>query len=204
MNPRAAGEPLAALLVVIALHGAILGLLWQQRLLPSPTEAATLFVNFIAPSPQERTEAPRRPAPRPAEPLRAPQVVAATPAMPAEPAAIPPPTPVAPAPPAPGPLRVEPVAMATELAVACPGRVPPAFPSQSRRLGEEGTVVLRVELDEAGHVAMARIQASSGHARLDEAALVAVKAWRCTPAQRDGHPARAIALQPFKFVLQGT
>ncbi len=64
-------------------------------------------------------------------------------------------------------------------------------------------VVLRVELDETGHVAVARISSSSGHARLDEAALGAVKTWRCTPATRNGQPVRAVALQPFKFVLQG-
>jgi protein TonB len=31
-----------------------------------------------------------------------------------------------------------------------------------------------------------------------------VHAWRCTPAQRDGRSMRAVALQPFKFVLQGS
>ena len=63
-------------------------------------------------------------------------------------------------------------------------------------------MVLRVELDEQGSVSAARVAQASGFARLDEAALAAVKAWRCTPAQRDGRPVRAIALQPFKFVLQ--
>ncbi len=203
MNTRSAGEPLAALLFVVAVHGALLALLWQQKLLPSAQETATLFVDFIAAAPEVRKDEPKRPTPRHFETAPVPQIVATAPALPAEPAAMPPPASLD-IQPAPAPQRLEPVAMATELAVACPGRTPPAFPSQSRRLGEEGTVVLRVELDEVGHVAVARIQASSGHARLDEAALVAVKAWRCTPALRNGQPARAIALQPFKFVLQGT
>jgi protein TonB len=101
------------------------------------------------------------------------------------------------------PLPVGPVALSSELAVACPERAAPAYPAQSRRLGEEGTVVLRVELDESGRVAVARVSRSSGHARLDEAVLGVVKSWRCTPALRDGRPVRAVALQPFKFVLQG-
>jgi protein TonB len=63
-------------------------------------------------------------------------------------------------------------------------------------------VVLRVELDEQGNVSSARVATASGFARLDEAALAAVKTWRCIPARRDGQPARAVALQPFKFVLQ--
>jgi len=63
-------------------------------------------------------------------------------------------------------------------------------------------VVLRVELDEQGNVSASRVATSSGFARLDEAALAAVKTWRCNPARRDGQPVRAVALQPFKFVLQ--
>ena len=90
-----------------------------------------------------------------------------------------------------------------ELAVACPERTPPRYPALSRRLGEEGIVVLRVELDETGRVAAAQVASSSGYARLDEAALAAVRTWRCTPAQRDGQPVRAVAMQPFKFILQG-
>ncbi|MDZ4251209.1 MAG: energy transducer TonB, partial [Sulfuritalea sp.] len=31
----------------------------------------------------------------------------------------------------------------------------------------------------------------------------AVRSWRCNPPQRDGQAVRAVALQPFKFVLQG-
>ena len=63
-------------------------------------------------------------------------------------------------------------------------------------------MVLRVELDEQGRVGAARVATASGFARLDEAALAAVKTWRCNPARRDGQPVRAVALQPFKFVLQ--
>jgi protein TonB len=87
--------------------------------------------------------------------------------------------------------------------VSCPERTPPSYPSLSRRLGEEGTVLLRAELDEHGFVAAVRIASGSGHPRLDEAALAAIRTWRCTPAQRNGQPVRAVALQPFKFILQG-
>jgi protein TonB len=44
---------------------------------------------------------------------------------------------------------------------------------------------------------------SSGFKRLDEAAMTAVKTWRCNPPVRNGQPVRAVALQPFNFVLQG-
>jgi len=97
-----------------------------------------------------------------------------------------------------------PVTFGGELAVACPERTPPRYPLLSRRMGEEGTVILRVKLNEQGKVSTARVATSSGFARLDEAALEAVRTWRCTPAQRDGQPVHAVALQPFKFILQGS
>ena len=78
-----------------------------------------------------------------------------------------------------------------------------AYPALSRRLGEEGKLMLRVELDEKGHVNVVQVVDSSGFKRLDEAAMAAVKTWRCNPPVRNGQPVRAIALQPFNFVLQG-
>jgi len=196
------------LALVIALHAAALWGLWQHRLIPSPLETTTLFVNFIAPPAPEKKEEPQHPPPPKPKSIEKPrprQIVAETPVVaPTDYVGPPPPKPEsAPVIEAPAmPLSVGPVALSSELAVACPERSAPDYPAQSRRFGEEGTVVLRVELDEAGRVAVARINSSSGHARLDEAALGAVKTWRCTPARRDGRPVRAVALQPFKFVLQ--
>ena len=103
----------------------------------------------------------------------------------------------------PAPVPVGPVSISSELAVACPQRTAPAYPSLSRRLGETGKVVLRVELDEQGLVATARVETASGYERLDQAALAAVKTWRCNPPRRNGQPVRAVARQPFHFVLQG-
>ncbi|HRK77875.1 MAG TPA: energy transducer TonB, partial [Thiobacillus sp.] len=73
----------------------------------------------------------------------------------------------------------------------------------SRRLGETGKVVLRVELDETGRVSTAQVASSSGSTRLDAAALAAVRSWRCNPAQRDGQAVRSVATQPFNFTLEG-
>jgi protein TonB len=73
----------------------------------------------------------------------------------------------------------------------------------SRRLGEQGKVVLRVELDTQGAVSSAYVVSSSGARRLDDAALAAVRQWRCNPAQRGGAAVRATALQPFNFILEG-
>jgi len=60
----------------------------------------------------------------------------------------------------------------------------PPYPSISRRLGETGTVMLKVQVmpdGTAGHVQLGK---SSGFHRLDECAMRAVKNWRFAPAKR--------------------
>ncbi|HTP42620.1 MAG TPA: energy transducer TonB, partial [Nitrospiria bacterium] len=117
--------------------------------------------------------------------------------------------PVAPPPPPSAPVLEAssappgPVQLTTELSVSCPKRSPPEYPALSRRMGEEGRVIVRVELDEQGRVDTAQIESSSGSSRLDAAALAAVKSWQCSPAVHDGNPVRAVALQPFLFRLKG-
>ncbi|WP_296753048.1 energy transducer TonB [Thiobacillus sp.] len=216
------------LLVVLALHGGVLYALWSARVIPPPAEAVTLFVNFINPPPQPAPRViPAPPPPKPVKqapppkpvkpphyhlaaqaPVASPQE-AVEPLPPPEPVVEPPPVVAAPAPvqapslPAPPPKPAGPVTLAAELAVSCPERRPPVYPPMSRRLGETGKVVLRVELDETGRVSTAQVASSSGSARLDAAALAAVKSWRCTPAQRDGQAVRSVATQPFNFTLEG-
>lgn len=202
---------------MFALHGALLYSLWQSHILPPPAEATTLFVNLLTDPPRLEPPRPDPPKPRPNKrerPVQPPppqQLAAQTPVMlPSDPVA-PPPTPepprievpVEPAPPAPPPKPVGPAVLSGELALTCPDRAPPSYPAISRRLGEEGKVVLRVELDETGRVDRATIKTSSGYARIDEAALATVKRWRCSPASRDGAAVRAVAIQPFNFVLEG-
>ncbi|MEW6293883.1 MAG: TonB family protein [Pseudomonadota bacterium] len=205
-------ERAAGLTLVLALHAAALWGLWQHRLIPGPREAVTLFVNFIAPPQPEKTlPPPSRPQPaartQPRQIVATAPVVAPTdhvaPAPPpqAEPVLTAPSAPVAPVAP---PRPAGPLTLTGELSVACPERTPPRYPPLSRRMGEEGTVVLRVELDEQGKVCAARVSGSSGFERLDNAALEAVRTWQCRPAHRDGHAVRAVALQPFKFILQGS
>ncbi|MDE2309472.1 MAG: energy transducer TonB, partial [Betaproteobacteria bacterium] len=89
-----------------------------------------------------------------------------------------------------------------ELSVSCPERAPPEYPTFAKRMNEQGKVVLRVELGEDGRVANATVKTSSGHQRLDTAALSAVKAWRCKPSVRNGVAVRAMAMQPFNFILE--
>jgi periplasmic protein TonB len=63
-------------------------------------------------------------------------------------------------------------------------RIEPVYPPASRRAGEEGTVTVRVLVDERGKPGEVQLQTSSGHARLDEAAIAAIRKWTFAPARR--------------------
>jgi len=104
---------------------------------------------------------------------------------------------------APPQATAPPALQSEELSVSCTDRTPPPYPRLSARLGEQGKTVLLVELDESGKMARVTVKTSSGFTRLDEAAVNAVKSWRCTPARQNGVAVRSFALQPFKFALKG-
>lgn len=65
----------------------------------------------------------------------------------------------------------------------------------------EGTVVLRLHLDEQGSVLpdSTRVSETSGYPALDSAAVRAVPDMRFSPARRDGQPVATTFLQPVHF-----
>jgi protein TonB len=63
---------------------------------------------------------------------------------------------------------------------------PPQYPFTARRLGIEGTVVLRVWVSAEGLPDRVSIVKSSGSTLLDRAGLKAVQRWRFVPARRAG------------------
>ncbi|MGH8178115.1 MAG: energy transducer TonB [Steroidobacter sp.] len=77
----------------------------------------------------------------------------------------------------------------------------PKYPPQSRRLREQGVVVLRVLIDEHGQACDIAIETSSGYARLDEAAREAVASAAFRPYVESGAPQRALVLIPIEFSL---
>jgi periplasmic protein TonB len=78
----------------------------------------------------------------------------------------------------------------------------PVYPALSKRLREEGTVVLRVNLDAQGIVLDITVEKSSSFKRLDQAALEAVKHWRFIPAKRGQVALPSSALVPIEFKQQ--
>jgi protein TonB len=80
---------------------------------------------------------------------------------------------------------------------------PPVYPAASRRLGEEGRVVLRVMVSAEGLPLSVEIKQASGFRRLDEAARAAVERWRFVPARRGATAIESSVLVPLQFTLKG-
>ena len=78
----------------------------------------------------------------------------------------------------------------------------PVYPHASRRLGEQGKVLLRVYVSAAGLAEKVEIKLSSSFARLDQAAEEAVSHWRFVPARRGDQAIAAWVQVPITFQLE--
>lgn len=78
------------------------------------------------------------------------------------------------------------------------------YPAMSKRLGEEGTVVLLLSVNADGRVTEAKVDQTSGFDRLDEAASrEAVRSWRFLPGTRNGKPEAMQLRIKVTFSLKG-
>jgi len=222
-QPRGLSRNAMIAVGVVLLH---VGALWalQTGLLRRAVEVivpAELLTEFIAPpAPVVRPDPPapppaqptpqravtRAPAPRPAP---QPQPIAdATPAANAPLVA-----PASPEPPSPAPMVAAPVAAAS--APVAPARIElpssnaaylqnpaPAYPAISKRMGEQGKVVLRVFIGTDGLPQKIEISQSSGFDRLDRQAQDTVLRWKFVPGKRNGVPEAMWYLVPINFVLE--
>ena len=78
----------------------------------------------------------------------------------------------------------------------------PAYPRVSRRLNEQGQVVIRVFVAADGSAQQGEVKTSSGYDRLDQEALRTVLRWRFVPGQRFGTPEAMWFNVPVNFVLE--
>jgi protein TonB len=175
----------------------------QPVIAPAPPAPPTP----AAPKPVPRQPPPPKPVARPApQPLAS---VAAAP-TPQAPVAITTPQPItftapaavevaSPAPPAPpAPPRVDlPSSNADYL-----NNPPPPYPPLSKRLNEQGRVVIRARIEADGTASQAEVRTSSGYERLDQAALQTVKRWRYVPGKRAGVSEAMWFNIPIQFVLE--
>lgn len=214
------------LVLVLALHGVLFAVLWWSPREPVVAEQPVLMAALIVKEmPQEVSPQEQPPKPLPAKPkpvvtnVPVPKVLTALPTEAAapektlpEPVSEPVREPVEPTPVAP-PVAVAPAEPAP-VAIAPPPVIPPRFdaqyldnpapsyPSLSRRLREQGTVMLRVYVQPTGLPADIELKQSSGHARLDEVALNTVKRWRFVPARENDTAVAGWVVVPITFSLR--
>ena len=78
----------------------------------------------------------------------------------------------------------------------------PAYPELARQRGQEGQVVLLVNVDVRGNPTKVLVEASSEYALLDQAAIKAIQRWRFNPASRNGEAVPGTVRVPVTFRLQ--
>ena len=215
---------------VILFHMAALWAL-QAGLLTRPTEVivpAEILVEFVTPA--SPTVAPPAPAssPRPPTPQRHVEKKATTTSKLPQPMPLaiadPSPAPTAPT----GVLETPAVSASQEVSApatvtskAAPSLAPqvpqlvlpssdadylqnpkPPYPALSKRLGEQGKVIVRVLIGVDGTAQKTEIKQSSGFDRLDQAALATVMRWRYVPGKRAGVAEAMWFNVPMSFVLE--
>ena len=207
--------------VVLAHLAGAWGLMQIGAVREAVQQAAPIFVQMMAapappvpPASPPPTRTPIRPVT--AEPPPTAAVMAAAPSpAPAPFVVAAPPEPTPPAPPGAAPAAVGVVAAPAPPAPPTPPPAPklipagavqylvapmPAYPRLSERNKEIGRVVVRATIGiDGGAPRQVVVHQSSGHARLDDAALVAVQKARFRPPTENGRPVEGWALIPIDF-----
>ena len=179
-----------SLLIVVLAHAAALGAALFARQAPAPVviEPPTIQGMIVASEPITKPPEPTPPPPPEQKPVPAPKIP--LPKAPASERAIKQEAQPEPTPPVDNPVKS---AEPTQAAVVPPqadasnlNNAAPVYPTPSRRLREQGTVILEVLVKADGSLGDLRLKTSSGYSRLDEAAQRAVKNWHFVPAKRGG------------------
>ncbi len=209
---RAKFGPLA---MVLAAHAVLIYFIYSglmSRMVDAAIPQAVL-VTFVAPPPEEKAPPPAppktvvlaqlRPLVLPSVPM--PEVQLAPPPNTISVTQAPPPAEKAPAPafvaspvPAPGPSGPKTIASGAIEFILPPQTV---YPAMSKRMGEQGKVVLRILISENGKPDQVQVQTSSGFSRLDEAGRQAGLRVLFKPHLEDGRAVPVYVLLPLNFQL---
>ncbi|MBR9971473.1 energy transducer TonB [Magnetospirillum sulfuroxidans] len=81
---------------------------------------------------------------------------------------------------------------------------PPVYPAPARRLGIEGTVIIRALVERPGIASQVTVWRSSGESLLDRSALEAVRNWRFHPMTQGGVIIAAWVEVPITFSISNT
>jgi periplasmic protein TonB len=191
---------------ILLAHLGFVAVLMSAGVIKAPTMVPAVSVSFLQQE-EKQTERPAIDAPvlTPLHQVLVPPpeldvaIEPATAAISATAADVPPPSPPPSAPAASG------TAVIPEMSeVAYLVQPAPRYPPESRRIHEQGLVMLRVLIDESGRAAVVEIYKSSGHPRLDEAARAAVARAIFKPYKDGGIVRAAAAIVPVEFSLRAS
>lgn len=197
---RLAGIVFVVVLHIALIYGLVTGLARKAvELLPAPIE--TRIIEELAPPVDEPPPPTPEFEPPPPPFVPPPDIVIATPPVPTQ--AITQTTRVKPppAPPPPPPRRAERIAPRIDLQGSPRACREPSYPSASERLGEQGTSAISLLIGEDGKVRSTRIDASSGHERLDDAAIRAFSRCKFIVGTIDGKPEASWFSIRYKWVV---
>lgn len=180
--------------LVVLIHAAVLSLVMQSRSVAMPVREEVLTLNVLTPPTPVRPE-PSQPKVHPSLPvipalLQATQAEASITTVPAPQSISVPPVPT------PAAALTQPRFDADYL-----DNPSPPYPPLSRRLGEQGRVILRVHVLPNGQADEIHIHSSSNSSRLDQSARDTVGRWRFLPARQGEETIAAWVLVPIAFNL---
>jgi protein TonB len=81
-------------------------------------------------------------------------------------------------------------------------QVQPAYPATARRLGIQGTSLLRIYVGADGRVTEIVVTKSAGHGDMDQVAAEAVRKWRFEPGRRGDEAVGMWVLLPIEFRIK--
>jgi len=206
-KPLSRSERLANATMVVLLHVllayAMLYVSVKNELIALPPSISVRLLPMIEEKPEPAQPLPPPPKPQPRkQPVPQPVLAVASPTAtssftvaPQPPA--PPPQPVV-APPAPAPVAL----VAARFDADYLHNPKPVYPALSRRMSEEGKVLLKVRVSGQGAALDVAISKSSGFPRLDAAAVDAVTRWRFVPARRGDEAVDSSVIVPITFALE--
>lgn len=209
-RPVSPGERALNLLAVFLLHAALAyGLLFisvKNELISLPPSISVRLLPMIETPVTEAKPLPPPPkVPVRTQPVVRPQPVLAVAsntatssfAVPSQPPA-PPAQPIAASPsPSPAPVAV----VAARFDADYLHNPKPVYPALSRRMNEEGKVLLKVRVSAQGSALEVAVSKSSGFPRLDAAGVDAVTRWRFVPARRGDEAIESSVVVPITFAL---
>jgi protein TonB len=190
--------------------GLVASLVPSERIADVVSPMAVRLIELLPEAPKSAPPEPPIAAPRPPklvlQEVPAPMLAVSRPEAPPAPTAFTVPPEIAAAPAiqvaSPAPRAAEPALTAARFDANYLQNPKPAYPSASRRRGEEGKVTLRVYVGVDGRPETIETRTPSGFARLDDAARDAVSRWRFVPARRGDQPMAAWVLVPIVFSLE--